>query len=247
MRRLLSCLAIVALAWRGAQIEGNECEYPCECFEGFYIGITPGAIGYLTSLRDCNRNIIIGSANESTVSGTIGGQIGYDLQCGRALFGLVADGNWTHAETKAPFLQEVPSSLVDITFKTTLDWFVTLRARLGVTIDRTLVYITGGAAACGIHARIDAFNDGTLNNFNSPFDVHQGFDRTIWGVTGGGGSEFLFCNNWSVGVEILYTIFAKTQVTATDPDFLAIFNRKSPFEYTNQTLIGRLSLNYRFR
>ena len=80
-----------------------------------------------------------------------GGQIGYNIQRGNIVFGLEADfegadingsktANGTYTD---PAGNQYAASLG---LKTTLDWFGTLRGRVGYTFDRALVYGTGGFA-----------------------------------------------------------------------------------------------------
>ncbi len=68
--------------------------------------------------------------NDSSINGGFGGgQIGYNFQRGKIVFGAETD-------IRAPVLRGAASA--------TLDYFGTVRGRVGYAFDRTLVYGTGG-------------------------------------------------------------------------------------------------------
>ena len=75
-----------------------------------------------------------------------------------------------------------------------MDWFGTVRGRLGVTLfsPQFLIYGTGGFAYA------DVQNNGGLYGTN-----RNSATQTGW--TAGGGAEWMFMPNWSAKVEYLYT------------------------------------------
>ncbi|WP_173931163.1 outer membrane protein [Chelativorans sp. Marseille-P2723] len=82
--------------------------------------------------------------------GFIGAFAGYNFQSGRFVYGVEGDIN------KA-WMDE------DFTFSTApanaeVDWFGSLRARLGYGLDRTLLYATGGLAHAEVGMRLDSFD-----------------------------------------------------------------------------------------
>ena len=86
---------------------------------------------------------------------------------------------------------------------TTIDYFGTIRARLGYAIDRFLPYITGGVAY------------GKTATTASILGV-QVFDQssTNWGWTIGAGGEFAITNNWTFKAEYLYVDLGSANVDA---------------------------------
>jgi outer membrane immunogenic protein len=110
-----------------------------------------------------------------------GGQIGYNVQSGNLVFGLETDFEGSGISDSA------------IGNTSSLDWFGSVRGRLGYAFDRVLVYGTGGFA----YGRV----------------VNTGFPgETQTGWTAGGGLEYKFTPNWSGKVEYQFI-----SLDATDP------------------------------
>jgi len=151
---------------------------------GFYIGLNAGAAwGRVTD------NTFGGSSD--TVSGFAGGgQIGYNWQVNNFVFGLEADFQGSS--------QKVSDSGFDPVFGAwstsgRLDYFGTIRGRLGIAQDRWLAYITGGYAYQNL--KFD-FNSATFGSASS--------SSTRGGWTIGGGVEYAFAGPWTAGLEYLY-------------------------------------------
>jgi outer membrane immunogenic protein len=104
-----------------------------------------------------------------------GAQLGYNWQFARNwVFGIEADISASDINDNALF--------------TNLDYFGTVRARLGYTWDRTMLYGTGGFA----------FGDNTI----------LGLTNSHTGYAVGAGLEWAFAPNWSAKVEYLYVDFS---------------------------------------
>ena len=127
---------------------------------GFYFGIHGGygwggsrdiQTSYLPSPADFNGQPF---STEIAPKGFLGGgQIGYNLQSGSLVYGVEADFSWSNVEgsaQSAPFLLFGGAPLNNgssHTFRQELDWFGTVRARLGFLVSPTmLAYVTGGLA-----------------------------------------------------------------------------------------------------
>ena len=109
-----------------------------------------------------------------------GGQIGYNVQRGNIVFGLEADlqgAGITDSKSNA-----------DVSQKSTLDWFGTVRGRVGYTVDRALVYATGGFAYGHIKDK----------------GVSSTTETDSTGYAAGGGVEYKFNPNWSAKAEYQY-------------------------------------------
>lgn len=140
------------------------------------------------------------------VSGVLGGgQIGYNYQFAGTGFvvGLEADiqaadltgSSAGLAGFTDPFLN--PHAAYTTT-RQTVDWFGTVRGRLGYSVTPTLlVYGTGGFAYGGGSTRFSYVDSLGFSAFHSESDT-----RTGW--TAGGGVEWAFLPNWSAKVEYLY-------------------------------------------
>lgn len=86
--------------------------------------------------------------------------------------------------------------------ETKIDWFGTIRGRLGYAMDNFLIYGTGGAAYGSIKTsatRNDFWNYGA----DSDSDSHS-FSDTKWGWTAGAGFEYGLTENITLKTEYLY-------------------------------------------
>jgi outer membrane immunogenic protein len=143
---------------------------------GFYVGINGGG-GFGRS--DVAAPFSTGTFNTS--GGVVGGTLGYNYQMGQAVFGLEADGDWTHLNGSA--------ACALTTCQTSNDWLATARGRLGYAVDRFLPYVTGGAAFGDIKTNVTGVGNAT---------------STKAGWTLGGGVEAAIAGPWSAKLEYLY-------------------------------------------
>jgi outer membrane immunogenic protein len=163
-----------------------------------------------------------GGVTNNIGSGVIGGgQIGYNYQISSlalggmgAVIGAEADFQGTSMSSSTNHWGFIPSTVTTTTPGTVapgvtttgttytpyayntgkaLNWFGTIRGRIGLTIIPTLlVYGTGGFA----YGDVSRTNGGLYgNNYNT----------TQTGWTAGGGAEWMFLPNWSAKAEYLYT------------------------------------------
>jgi opacity protein-like surface antigen len=120
-----------------------------------------------------------------------GGEIGYNYQVAKWVYGIEGDVGWTNARGARSCLNAFLS-----TCEINVDWLSTATARIGYTMwDRLLVYVKGGAAVGQVSARIACNTVGCA----SPSDSNT---RVGWTV--GWGSEFVLTPNVSVKSETSY-------------------------------------------
>lgn len=195
-------------------------------FQGGYVGGNVGVNNYTSNPNDLDGLLTDnGGWTQTDVAATAGVQAGYDWQSCNKVFGWVADFNWSNAETTVLDNPNAPDNNV---FRSSMDWFGTLRARAGVAANDTLIYVTGGVAVARIGSSV------------ADPPVAFSFEKTRWGLVGGVGAEFALGNNWSFNSEILYMHFAKH--TATGFDGATPFQ----FDFADSAWIGRVGLNYRW-
>jgi len=205
---------------------------------GFYIGLNGGWAGTtgsnnsalaLTHVENSSTGassadpIFIGpnTFDQNTSGGFGGGQIGYNWAFpGQSwLVGVEADieGASLHRSFPTLFFSEVepggPNDVTSVSTDSRLDWFGTLRGRLGfLPTQSVLLYGTGGLAFGGVRNNLlVAFND---NNdcpggvVSVPVCSAVGFNNnnnnTRWGWVAGAGIEWMFAPNWSVKGEYQY-------------------------------------------
>ncbi len=149
---------------------------PMFTWTGFYVGVNAG-YGFGEFTRD--------GRNFDDPSGFIGGgQVGYNMQFGQFVAGLEADLQYSGLSSNGrTFLAPVGS-------EAELDYFGTIRGRLGVAFDRALVYATGGYAYGGSTISIPLLG--------SDDAFHNGYAL-------GAGIEYAFTNNLTAKAEYLYT------------------------------------------
>jgi outer membrane immunogenic protein len=148
---------------------------------------------------------------------TGGAQIGYNVQFGQFVVGVEADiqaidsgsDNNRFGGAIAPALfafAPAPGALglpVGATVQLNdnrrdLDWWGSIRARAGFAFDRALIYATAGWAFGG------GGNDNNCGGFFAGGFVCDSDDDTDNGFVVGGGVEYAFTNNLTVGLEGLW-------------------------------------------
>lgn len=174
---------------------GNSGRCVGGAFAGPYAGVHVGfgSLRSNDSLGDFG-GLVSGSDNDRGFS--IGGHTGYNIQCGRVLFGVETDFNYFGADTSSNLaLLGFPTQLFT---GSSMDWYGTLRGRLGlVSNDTFLIYATGGLAYADV--------DHSLFDPSAPGGAFSGSrGGTQWGWTAGGGIEFMRYENWSIRAEALY-------------------------------------------
>lgn len=150
-----------------------------------------------------------------------GGQVGYNIQRGALVYGVEGDFQGGDMEKGADFFGPggFGAAVTDV------DWFSTIRGRVGLAAGPTLFYATAGVAFADIDSRI-AFGNGT--------SVSDSSVQTGYAV--GGGLEWAFAPHLSMKAEYLYMDFGDQTLTGTAPATIVDTNM--------QTV--RVGLNYRF-
>lgn len=183
---------------------------PIFTWTGFYVG---AQVGYAwgedeTALFFGGAPVDLGGfATDSEPDGFVGGvHVGYNYQMGSVVVGIEGDlegagidGELSATDAALPGYAASVSS--EINFQGSI------RARVGVALDRALVYATGGLAFANIENTYAA----TLpagNVFGLPAGTYsESFDDTQWGWTIGAGVEYAITNNLTARVEYRYTRF----------------------------------------
>jgi len=134
-------------------------------------------------------------------NGVLGGlQAGFNHQAGALVIGLESDVSWTGIKNTAAFTATTGYTW---TITNRVDWFSTVRGRIGLTHGRMLGYATFGAAF------------GQASSSETVTSVGQGFPPDYVTANGsvtenhigwaaGGGAEFMLSRSWSVKAEYLY-------------------------------------------
>ncbi|MDQ0323458.1 opacity protein-like surface antigen [Pararhizobium capsulatum DSM 1112] len=118
-----------------------------------------------------------------------------------------------------------------------MDWAASARLRAGVTASDVLFYVTGGVAFADINVR--AFDRHEVPT-QGLMDVSGGGTETGW--VAGGGVEWRFQPNWSVGLEYLHYDFGAVTATGAAIEPVGAFPR---FESDIDADVIRVGLKWR--
>ncbi|MGH7075548.1 MAG: OmpA family protein [Stellaceae bacterium] len=215
MKRFLilgAAIAGLTLATAGARAQS---------WTGPEIGLQGGgALGNLTGhMHDTVHGVNL-NYNPSPAGGLFGGHIGYDWQFGNIVAGIEGDAEG------ADVSQSVNrTAFPSFHMNTDMDFDASVRGRLGLALDRFMVYGTGGVAF------------GDLDNkyvyLGHPYS--QSGIQTGW--TAGVGFDYALTPNWLVGAEYRYTDLGDQTITPA----AGISSRES---YNFNAI--RLRVSYRF-
>ncbi len=210
------------------------------CWTGFYAGLNIGAAKN-NSWYAIDPPGLAASGGFDNPAFTAGGQAGYNYQAGNWVFGLETDFNYNSTDdSRAGIIGALgtgaPVGLppgFPCTVSQQIDYFGTLRGRLGYTpADRLLLYVTGGFAYGYVSSRTNVSVE-SITYSGSSSGMQPG-----WTI--GAGGEYAFTNNWSVRLEYLYIDLGSTSYSFAG----------YPYSYTT-TLdtaqhVIRVGLNYKF-
>jgi len=216
---------------------------PIYDWSGFYLGVHAGygwdpatatfdPIAYGTATAQLGVNVTAATAPFSlsvNPDGWLGGlQAGYNWQAGALVYGLEADVSWSRIkdDTARPFSVTAssdgddPSFTGSVRLKQELDYFGTVRGRVGLASNTLLLFATGGLSWGHVKTTFETF--GLVNAANSPLtSLSATSDKMRFGFSLGGGAEWAFVPTWSVKAEYLYIDLGKGD-TLTLPGGVAV-------------------------
>ena len=190
---------------------------PAFTWTGFYVGVN-GGYGFGDFKK--GGKVDFGSAN----GGLFGVTAGYNYQIApNFVLGVEGDYDWANlSATKTNAL-----GLTTLT-KSTLNSVGTIRARAGYSVDRALLYVTGGIAGGNLKSSLSAV---------APAVVATGADSSFrTGYALGAGIEYAFTNNISAKAEYMYTSLSSKGM------FPAPYTIQSGLNFSSV----KAGLNYRF-
>jgi outer membrane immunogenic protein len=225
---------------------------PVYNWTGFYVGANAGYGQGVSRLSQGTPTDPLSSTFDSVIApkGFAGGvQIGYNFQGGRNwLVGFEADIQGTNQSDTACapiicFSQTAPGAapLTEaMTAKEQIDWFGTVRGRVGVVNNNILFYGTGGVAFGSVKQTIaDNFIVG--GGAGSLASVASTFNQVGW--TAGGGIEAAVWGNWTAKAEYLYLDLGSIKSVFTTA---VLFGGTLTNTSTVRDHIFRAGVNYRF-
>lgn len=188
-----------------------------------------------------------GSA-DVTAGGFVGGiQAGYNWQFDENfLIGLEADiqGSSIDGRVSVEITDEsgdLGGATIAADLGTSLDWFATVRPRIGWVNDRFVVYATGGLAWGQTTSSISADLSGVMEE-GDLLDESITNDRFGWTV--GAGIEYALTDNITFKTEYLYTDLGSEQILDVD------FGGEVPYTFSADSTVAfhtvRAGLNFQF-
>ena len=247
---------------------------PLFTWTGFYAGVNAGYGGGMNNNDDNDRYDPYTGAyygnDDSSDGGFVGGaQIGYNYQFGQFVAGIEADiqyadlGSSRNNNESAYYYTQNSSSgwpyYGSNTGDGSVEWFGTVRARLGFALDRALIYATGGFAYGG--GGDNNNNDGWYGYYGSDaaangypwYNGRRSGNDSSAGWVVGGGLEYAFTDSLTAKIEGLYVNlgndnnnnnypYAYTYANSANYPYYYGNNRKNDREFA----IARAGLNYKF-
>jgi len=222
---LVACTSFAAAADLGGPSYGGSLKddfvaHASHSWSGFYVGLNGGYawgnfnIGSVASDDPEDENVP--PASKISTDGWLGGgQIGFNVQSGRFVFGLEADWQASDMDgSKGGTFEENYQPYIDEGFKefslessTEISSFGTVRGRLGIAIDHVVPYITGGFAWAKAKNSI-VYTGGGAEALGEEF-LKDSDSKTHTGWVIGGGVEIALTDNLSAKAEYLYVDLGK--------------------------------------
>ena len=200
---------------------------PVYDWSGYYVGVFGG--GGLGNHNYNNGNGFAGFANFTVnyaSTGAIGGgEAGYNWQSGNYLFGVEADAFGSGIKGNDA------SQQLGVTDQSNLRWGGTVRARGGITVDRLLLFFTGGWA----------FGDILHTSTAAGFPVDQ-FSNHQSGLTAGGGIAYAITNNVIGKIEYRYYDLGRYNRTGNP----LTPNGQLPYTVDNTYSVVTLGIDFKF-
>jgi outer membrane immunogenic protein len=206
---------------------------------GAYVGIN-GGYGWNGNQEDIRytapANGFAGTGRGFDADGGFGGgQIGYNWRRDHFVFGIEADiqGSGVSDRSNLTVIANNGTAL-GVASRQDLDYFGTVRGRLGYAFGGTMIYATGGFAYGEVNDRV------LLSNLGATALLRK--DDTETGFVVGGGVEHYFAPRWSAKLEYQYVDLGSDRLTAVSSN--GVFLESSKIDSNFQTV--RIGLNYHF-
>jgi outer membrane immunogenic protein len=236
--------AFAADIYPGVSYKDTPVLLPVATWTGFYLGVN-GGFGGFDSLKFRDDTFLPGTPSTffritgktDLAGGFGGGQLGYNLQSGGFVYGVEADIQGSNIQGHGGAFQLAGTLGRFAAAKTDIDYFGTVRGRLGYAWGGTLIYATGGFAYGGVNSRF-AFED--TNGGNGRVSNTQ----TGTGWVAGAGVEYKIAPNWSLKGEYQFIDLGSESVTRPliSPPAISLRGSEKDLEFNTV----RVGLNYYF-
>ena len=225
-------------------------------YAGLNLGYSWGTARDTSTLSNGAGTVLFTGADRANLDGIVGGgQIGYNWQMQNWVWGLEADIQGTGEKGTHNYLCPtgvctpttfiigalvfpIPGAAVPFTLSQKIDWFGTVRGRVGIlATPRVLFYATGGLAYGDVNSSETIGAPGGLASNSS----------TKVGYTVGAGVEGVISGNWTAKLEYLYVDLGR--VNGTFATTIAAFGGGTIASATSSRVtdnVLRVGINYKF-
>jgi outer membrane immunogenic protein len=159
---------------------------PPVTWRGFYLGGNIGGAWATSSVSDNLTSVSFDRDNNGFIGGV---QVGYNYQIGNLVLGVEWDFDWTSIDASGNI--GVPGIVGPLQASANTEWISTLAGRIGLALDRTLVYVKVG----GGWVR----NEASITHLATGASVSASDTNGAWVI--GGGFEYALAPNWTAKFE----------------------------------------------
>jgi outer membrane immunogenic protein len=153
---------------------------------GFYLGGNIGGARATSTLSDNLSNVSLDRDQKGFIGGV---QIGYNYQVGSLVLGVEWDFDWTSLDASG--VVTIPGLGGALQGSVDTEWIATLAGRIGLALDRTLVYVKVGGGWVRSEASVTQLTTGSTLTAS----------HTNGGWLVGAGFEYAFAPNWTAKFE----------------------------------------------
>jgi outer membrane immunogenic protein len=236
MRKLLltttALVALMAGEGYGADLRAPVYKAPAEMapsWAGLYIGGQVGGASVSTSFRDVDNAFDSSDLNgDRKLTWTAGAYGGFNFQHDSFVYGIEAAWSWLDGTVTI-----FPYSRADTFVRNKLRDYGSVKARAGLALGNTLVYVAAGPAWGGSHfsmARPDPNDESASGN------SHR------LGLAAATGVEHMLSPNWVLRGQVEYAQFQTQRITSSTP----VDETAHRFGQETSVLTGTLGLSYKF-
>jgi outer membrane immunogenic protein len=205
-------------------------------WSGFYAGIVGGGGIY----QQTSPAYYYNDGYNVTDQGhgfTVGGTLGWNAQSGNFVYGIEGDISWSNLKIAGH------SNYSDYDYysnRGSWDAFATLRGRMGLAVNSTLAYVTGGLAFVNVNQQFCYAGLSACGAYAGYYD----FNNKTWqtGFAAGGGVEHAFTPNVTFKAEYLYIGLPNKSVT----NQYTIDGGYTQPAFASSAHLFRVGLNYAF-
>lgn len=218
-------------------------------WHGFYAGINAGYghnSGNVRGSTTLSDSEYLTANNKDEEHSFIGGvQVGANHQYGNIMLGVEADFNDSQVEDSEYLRYDWGFAKNYYHHDSKVDWFSTLRGRIGYTPRQNiLLFVTGGVAMGRIESKARFEVDYTTSNQLDTSWSSSARDTRFGGVVGAG-AEYSVASKWSVKAEYLFVDLG-TKANANPGQYVNGDAMTYSVKNKGQFSVFRLGVNYKF-